>query len=334
MSAPDEKILTVIIPAYNVGAFIGDCIRSVTMQPRAQQVLAIVVVDGATDDTLQRAHEAAAGHEGIVRIVEQPNAGLSAARNTGLALARTDYVAFLDGDDVWLDGYLETLLPYVERGEHDIIEYDALRLGEDGKPLWTWKVSAVEDGAVRATNRDEFLTYYRCYAWGRIFKAELVRAHPYPLGRRYEDSATTPWYYWNSKNALGIGVALIGYRQRDTSILATPKIEDVLDIATTTREAAAMYAQTHDGYWQRMAYRSFQQACGRVVFQPALTWPALLRQSRDALGDVPPPPGPMRKFNLHLPLLYTIALLGKHVAGDAFVRLAPRRLIRALFPKR
>lgn len=334
MPATAPKKLSVVIPAYNVGAFIGDCIASVTKQrDAATRVHAIVVVDGATDDTLAQAQKAAAGHEAFVQVVEQKNGGLSAARNTGIELATTDYITFLDGDDVWLDGYLDTLLPLLD-SEPDLIEYNARRMTEAGKPLFRWRIASNMTSEVTEVTPDDFIETYRNYSWARIFRTSLVRAHLFPVKRRYEDSATTPWYYWNSAKRLSVNVELIGYRERETSIMKTPVAADVLDIAITTREAAAMYRATRAEYWQRMTHRSYQQACGRVSYQPFREWPRLLQASKDAIGDVPPPPGFMRRFNLEHPLFYTRVLYAKNIAADAFLAVAPRWLVTLVFPER
>lgn len=334
MPLQNPKLLSVVIPAYNVGAYIGLCIESIFRQPGANEKIDVfIVIDGAKDATLSEAKRAISGHESFVSLIEQQNAGLSAARNTGLALVTTKYVAFLDGDDIWLDNYLEAVLPYLER-DIDILEYDAIRMTEDGRQLYRWKVAAAPEGEVQQITRDEFIDVFRCYSWARVFRTALVRTHPFPSGRRYEDSATTPWYYWDSRQSLSVGTPLVGYRVRAESILASPRAQDIDDIAATTREAADMYARTKAAYWQRVAHYSFQQACGRIVYQPLRTWSASIRLSRDAVAGIPPPAGHMRWLQMHATFLYTYLLYLKNSSERAFIRFAPPKLVRLLFPRR
>lgn len=329
------KILTVIIPAYNVEDFIADSVHSVIRQSGSAGLLdVIVVVDGATDDTLGKASAAAKGHEHFVRIISQDNGGLSLARNVGLELANTEYVTFLDGDDIWHGNYLETLLPHIAKGTHDIIEYDATRIDSSGNELYLWKIAAAHQNCIRNTSKDEFIDRYRCYSWARVFRAGLVRSKPFPLSRRYEDSATTPWYYWGAKNILSIGTPLIGYRIRSESILASPRKEDVHDISATTREAARMYLETKSPYWQRMTHRSFQQGIGRVVFQPKNAWRELLDISREAIHDVPPPPGAMRWMQVHSIVIYAYLIYIKNKLENIVTAIAPRGLIGLLLKSR
>lgn len=334
MSLQNPKFLSVVIPAYNVENYIASCIGSILRQPDAHQKLDVfIVIDGAKDATLSEAKRAVNGHENFISLIEQQNSGLSSARNAGLALVRTKYVTFLDGDDIWLDNYLETVLPHLAEGI-DIVEYDAIRMTEDGRQLYRWKVAAAPEDGVQPITRDEFIDVFRCYSWARVFRTALVRTHPFPSGRRYEDSATTPWYYWDSRRSLSIGTPLIGYRVRAESILASPRAQDIDDIAATTREAADMYARTKAAYWQRVAHYSFQQACGRIVYQPLRMWPASIRLSRDAVAGVPPPAGYMRWLQMHATFLYTCLLYLKNSSERAFIRLAPPQLARLLFPRR
>lgn len=313
MSVQENRSLTIVIPAYNVGSYISACIASVLSQQRCTNGLqVIVVVDGATDDTLARARHASQGYEDIVRIVVQENSGLSCARNTGLDLVETEYVTFLDGDDVWLENYLEVLEPLLSEGDTDLIEYDALRIDESGSPIDVLKIAAASEGSSTEISSDKLLAIFRCYAWARVYRTALVRKRRYPVGRRFEDTATTPWHYWNSRRSLSIGVPLIGYRQRPQSILTTPLQQDIVDIAATTAEASAMYIETCVGYWQSVAHRSFQQGCRRTILLPLNKWPASLRLCQAAIRGVPPPPGFARWLQTRATLPYVSLIWLKH----------------------
>ena len=106
--------VSVIIPLYNAAAFIGRTIDSVGSQTFADWEL-IVVDDGSSDDSAAVAAERVAA-DPRMRLVRQPNSFVCAARNNGYAHAssESEYVLFLDADDVLYPNFLETLVGYLD----------------------------------------------------------------------------------------------------------------------------------------------------------------------------------------------------------------------------
>ncbi len=102
---------SVVIAAYNAADTLGEAIRSVLAQTR-QDFELIVVDDGSSDDTAAIAAGFAADRR--VQIHSQENAGPSAARNQGIALAKGEYVSMLDSDDLWLPNYLARMARALE----------------------------------------------------------------------------------------------------------------------------------------------------------------------------------------------------------------------------
>lgn len=94
--------VTVVIPAYNCAGTVAETLDSVLAQNHAATEV-VVVNDGSRDDTLQVLRR----FGDRIRVIDQPNAGPPAARNAGLRAARGEYIAFLDADDVWVQGKLE-----------------------------------------------------------------------------------------------------------------------------------------------------------------------------------------------------------------------------------
>ena len=98
-SATVPSLVTIVIPCFNYSHYLGKAIHSVqTQQYRPFEI--IVVDDGSTDDS------AAVATRAGVRLIRQPNSGLGAARNAGLAAAAGEFILFLDADDELLPGAL------------------------------------------------------------------------------------------------------------------------------------------------------------------------------------------------------------------------------------
>ena len=114
-------MFSVIIPLYNKADHIEKAIRSVLNQSYHEFEL-IIVNDGSTDDSLQvvnrylHAQQQEGNHSLMehVRIINQPNAGVSVARNVGVEAARYEYIAFLDADDWWHKHYLVSMKGLIE----------------------------------------------------------------------------------------------------------------------------------------------------------------------------------------------------------------------------
>jgi glycosyltransferase involved in cell wall biosynthesis len=102
--------IAAVIPAYNLGRYIGRAVESALRQTRALDEI-LVVDDGSTDHTPQ----VLSGFGGRIRVIRQANAGASAARNAGILAAKSDWIAFLDGDDEWLPEAIALLGGIVER---------------------------------------------------------------------------------------------------------------------------------------------------------------------------------------------------------------------------
>jgi len=93
-----------VVPAHQAARFLGDALRSIAAQ-RPPVAETVVVDDGSTDDTAEVARA-----EPGVRLLRQAQQGISAARNAGASAVSSEWIAFLDADDLWLEGKLERQL--------------------------------------------------------------------------------------------------------------------------------------------------------------------------------------------------------------------------------
>lgn len=103
-----ECSISIVVPVYNTAEVLDYCIRSIMSQTWHDFEL-ILVDDGSTDDSLQVCQKLA-DIDSRIKVLHQENAGVSAARNTGLSEAQGQYVGFIDSDDLIAPDYLEYLI--------------------------------------------------------------------------------------------------------------------------------------------------------------------------------------------------------------------------------
>jgi succinoglycan biosynthesis protein ExoO len=120
MSFVKDVVVTVVTPTYNAASFLAAAVASVQAQTMPAWEL-IIVDDGSTDDTVERA-EALAAADARIRLIRMPtNGGPSVARNAGFAAASGKWIAVLDADDVYLPERLSTMIQFGEEHGLDVI---------------------------------------------------------------------------------------------------------------------------------------------------------------------------------------------------------------------
>ena len=106
MSA-DKPEISIVVPAYNAGPYLTDCLESIIRQTFSDWEL-IITDDGSSDGTGNIA-DAFAANDGRIRVLHLAKQGVSDARNSGLDTARGNFIAFVDSDDVLEPEYLKEL---------------------------------------------------------------------------------------------------------------------------------------------------------------------------------------------------------------------------------
>ena len=128
----DKKIcVSVIIPAYNVEKYIGQCLDSILAREEIGMEV-ICVDDGSTDNTLNILKDYEA-RDHRVKVISQTNAGAGAARNNGMKYARGEYLSFLDADDFFEPNMLGLAYRTAHNNESDIIVFDSDNYIEEKK---------------------------------------------------------------------------------------------------------------------------------------------------------------------------------------------------------
>lgn len=142
--------VSVVIPAYNYEKYLPSTVGSV-LQQTYPNFEVVIVDDGSTDQT---ASVVKAINDPRVRYVWQANAGLSAARNTGIREARHDYVAFLDADDLWLPEFLRRVMTRFRElaQSFSLVATSTSRIGPNGESLGLPKRDLEIEGELTASD--------------------------------------------------------------------------------------------------------------------------------------------------------------------------------------
>jgi glycosyltransferase involved in cell wall biosynthesis len=126
-------LVSVIIPAFNAAAYIRQTLHSVLAQ--TYQSLEVIVVDDGSEDGTDAIAEEFVKKDSRVQLVRQCNAGVGAARNTGIRMARGEYIAPLDADDLWFPEKLEKQVACLEQSGEEIglVYCWCIRVDKDGE---------------------------------------------------------------------------------------------------------------------------------------------------------------------------------------------------------
>jgi GT2 family glycosyltransferase len=123
-------LVSIVIPSYNSSLYINETIDSILAQQAVDELEIIVVDDGSTDDTVEKAR----WYGGAVRVLEQPNAGVSTARNHGIRAARGAFIALVDHDDYWFPTKLaHQLTAFASQPQVDVVFSEFQRWHADGR---------------------------------------------------------------------------------------------------------------------------------------------------------------------------------------------------------
>lgn len=162
------KTVSVIIPAYNAGPFIENCISSILSQSYNDFEI-VVVNDGSTDNTLSLLEDMQK-KDNRIKIISQKNSGVSAARNTGLQNATGKFVTFVDADDALLPNALEIMVSGIDDNtDFAVFSHNEVKLRETPHLETPARYKASEIN-------DNFRSFDRViwWPWGKIFRRSVI----------------------------------------------------------------------------------------------------------------------------------------------------------------
>lgn len=136
------KKVSVIIPVFRVEKYINAAVKSV-LEQTYKEIEIIIVDDDSPDQSVEICKQF---KDSRIKIIRQGNRGLAGARNTGIRHAQAEYLAFLDGDDIWLPNKLEKHIEHLENSPNVGVSFSRSALiDEAGNLLGTYLMPKLED---------------------------------------------------------------------------------------------------------------------------------------------------------------------------------------------
>ena len=223
--------LSIVVPVYNVEAFLKKCFNSLLVQDLPKDDYEIILVDDGSTDDSGALCDALAAEQGNIRVIHQQNRGLSGARNTGIAVAKGVYIQFVDSDDFLESNVLGGLVKRVENNDLDILRFNYQNVFETGgvfepnkyaKPFVDFS-GEVCDGVTFLNER----LGYACYACQFMFRTSLLKkdGNGFKEGIYYEDVEWTPRILIQAGRVASTDMIVYNYLFRTGSIARNTDIK-------------------------------------------------------------------------------------------------------------
>lgn len=185
-----EPLVSIIVPCYKVEYYLSTCIKSVLNQN--YQNWELILVDDGSPDNCGAICDQYASQDKRISVIHKRNAGVAAARNSGIEKANGDYATYLDGDDYLHPDCLKAMVHIAEAQNADIVQCGYVRGNETVFPILDYfeTVSLYDNHSIFATDTAKIIV------WGKLYRIDILKGIHIPEGRYFEDDLVTwRWYY-------------------------------------------------------------------------------------------------------------------------------------------
>lgn len=244
--------LSILLPVYNVEQYLAQCVQSLLSQDAHIAGVEIVMVDdSSTDDSRAIAQSLQRQYPQVIKLFcHAENQGVSVTRNRLLEEASGAHIWFVDPDDYVLDGALAELRVIIETYDPDLVLCDYRKSNfAKTKSFYGPTRQLSSDIAQLVTG---VFKSRKMYCWLRVSRRSLWQNGPhFPVGKIFEDIATTPWLLLKARNYYYAPSAWIFYRKRAGSIMDSVKRKrEVFDMDKHRDLAVAMAGFKEDMHRQ------------------------------------------------------------------------------------
>ena len=230
--SPEQNlgIISVIIPVYNVEEYLVECVESVVAQSYPHLEI-LLINDGSTDSSSIIAERLALS-DSRIRVINKKNAGLGAARNTGISESAGDYLTFVDSDDVIPEHAYSKMIHTLDETGSDFVVGTIRRLTDGIRrvPAWAETLHSEPQLGITVTDCPEILQ--DVFACNKLFRRTFWEESiiSFPEGVLYEDQETTAKAYLHSSKFDVIKEVVYDWRIRSDNSSITQQKERFVDI--------------------------------------------------------------------------------------------------------
>ena len=253
----DRGLVSIVVPVHNVAEYVGECLESLRTQTY-RNIEVVVVDDGSSDDS-GAICDATGATDPRFKVVHQVNAGLSAARNAGIEMAKGEWIAFVDSDDTVSPCFVEALLiPGADISQCMFTcDSDELVASSDLRCA-AFKARTGREASL-ALQLDS--TGAATVAWNKLYRASLFEGVRFPVGRQHEDEFVTYRLLWRAGSVAVCDVPFYFYRQRSGSIMDSGVTVKTPDAFEALEKRIAFYRAEGD---EELACLSEAVLCNRI----------------------------------------------------------------------
>ena len=236
-------MISVIVPVYNVETYLEECLDSIQNQTYTDLEV-ILVNDGSTDGS-KAICERYCKENRHFHLLNQENQGLSAARNTGVAASRGEFIVFVDSDDMILANYLETLMHYM-REDVDIVESQFTVSNEEFLAKSFKEPTILFEGNSQEAVKIFPKHVLNVNAVTKLYRRSIVEAVPYIDGVIFEDVYCGIGMLKYIRKIIKIDYKGYYYRQHQASIMHRTFTPKNLDIFTVSDQLIDLYSDREE----------------------------------------------------------------------------------------
>lgn len=227
----NNKALSIVVPVYNVEAFLPKCIDSLLNQDIDSAEYEIILIDDGSSDSCHGICDMYTEIHDNIKVIHQGNEGLSAARNTGIDVAQGKYIQFVDSDDFLCPNVLGGIVLQLEEQNLDILRINYQNVDISGEEFEPNRYSKpFDDYSKEVCDGLTFLNErlgFACYAVQFITKASLVKqeGNGFKQGVFFEDTEWAPRIILQAKRIASTPSITYNYTYRNNSISRNSDIE-------------------------------------------------------------------------------------------------------------